>query len=91
MPNNLFRELTSIARDYVDEYTANSLIVDCCRAAGTSPDDVTSEHISALILNISTDVTLVEKLEHLRDVPCPATHKLLAGRDVLSCSNCSNG
>ena len=63
MPNDLFRELTSIARDYVDEYSAHSLIVECCGEAGTSPDDVSSGHISGIILNITTNVELVEKLE----------------------------
>lgn len=63
MANDLFREMVSIARDYLHPFQAETLIRKWCEKCGTNEDEVKSEHLPSLVLIIATDNSLYDKLK----------------------------
>lgn len=62
MANDLYRELVSIAREYVNPFYADTLITRCCDKCGTTEDEISCEHLSAVMLAIVSDSKLLAQL-----------------------------
>jgi len=62
MANDLYRELVSIAREYVNPFYADTLITKCCEKCGTTEDEISCEHLSAVMLTIVSDSKLLAYL-----------------------------
>jgi hypothetical protein len=63
MTTDLFRELVSIARDYLHPFQAESFVHSWCEKCGVIDDNVTIEHLPSIVLIIATDNTLYQKLK----------------------------
>jgi hypothetical protein len=62
MANDLYRELVSIAREYVNPFYADTLITRCCEKCGTTEDEINCDHLSAVMLAIVSDSKLLAQL-----------------------------
>lgn len=63
MANDLFREMISIAREYLHPFLAESLIRKWCEKCGTNEENVKVEHLPSIVLAIATDENLYQKLK----------------------------
>jgi hypothetical protein len=63
MANDLFREMISIAREYLHPFLAESLIRKWCEKCGTNEENVKPEHLPSIVLAIATDDNLYQKLK----------------------------
>jgi hypothetical protein len=63
MANDLFRDMVSIARQYLHPFLAENLIRKLCEQCGTSEDDVNTSHLPSIVLAIATDNSLYQKLK----------------------------
>ena len=63
MTSDLFRDLVSIARDYLHPFQAESLVHSWCEKCGVVDDNVTKEHLPSIVLSIATDNTIYQKLK----------------------------
>jgi hypothetical protein len=63
LANDLFREMVSIAREYLHPFLAESLIRKLCEQCGTNEDDVSTSDLPSIVLAIATDNNLYQKLK----------------------------
>ena len=63
MANDLFRDLVSIARNYLHPFQAETYIHKWCEKCNTNEDDVKPTHLPSIVLAISTDNTIYDKLK----------------------------
>ena len=63
MANDLFREMVSIAREYLHPFLAETYIRKYCEKCGSSEDDVEIKHLPSIVLALATDNSLYSKLK----------------------------
>ena len=63
MTNDLFRELTSLAREFVDSNCAESLISASCANSSTTADEVESRHLPWILLALAENRDLLGRLQ----------------------------
>ena len=63
MANDLFRELISIMREYINLFSAETIIMNACEKNGTTPDSVEAMHMPLILLSIATDIDILTNLK----------------------------
>ena len=62
MVNDLFREIVSIFRKFMDPIVAQVIVKKNCEKCGITPDTVDLQHLPSIMLHLATDEQLLSQL-----------------------------
>ena len=63
MVNDLFREIVSIFRKYMDPIVAQVIVKKNCEKCGITPDTIDLQHLPSIMLHLATDEQLLYNLK----------------------------